>query len=91
MVRIVAALLVAMLALTLLPMGAFAAEAVSDKRETSVDLWYYDEVNPSLIDTPVDTEAFSKKYYEGDTIKQSDFDKYKVHNGTLYDFSGLIS
>ena len=91
MVRIVAALLVAMLALTLLPMGAFAMEAVSDKREVPVDLFYFDQTKPTLYDYPIYGEAFSKQYYEGDTIKQSDFDKYKVHNGTLYDFSGLIS
>ena len=86
MVRIVAALLVAMLALTLLPMGAFAIDALV--YESRVYEEVYSQKNGSMADCLL--TLGSKGYPEGSTIKTSNYAPIYVHtNGDLYDFSGF--
>ena len=83
-VRIVALLLVAMLALTLLPLGAFAIEA--GYLETNV----YEKNKPSVGDPYYSID--SGYYEEGTKIKVKDFDQlYTDANGDLYDFRGFAT
>lgn len=84
-VRIVAALLVAMLALTLIPMGAFAIDAIY------VEKYAFDTGKPDASGNDVVDYLGDKRYNTGDTITAKDFDKYLPINGALYDFSGFSS
>ena len=90
MVRIVAALLVAMLALTLIPMGAFAAtieigaEGYNSKKPTVGD--YYENWFPiSFSDTKTNPSSV--------TVKTSDYDHIgllQFEDGSLYDLKGFL-
>ena len=87
MVRIVAALLVAMLALTLLPMGAFAIDAL-------VREGFYDVKNPTLNDYNSWTFLYETPYNAGDVIKVKDYSNPLIlldanGNKVLYDFAGF--
>lgn len=83
LVRIVALLLVAMLAITLLPLGALAA---------TVDVFeeYHEKQNPDWND------PFYGGFYVGTekgnkvTIKTSDYDKHVAFNDELYDLKGVF-
>lgn len=82
-VRIVAALLVAMLALTLIPMGALAA---------TVDLFeeYHEDKTPEWGDTSFDSYYIKNETGSKVTIKTSDYDKHVVYNDELYDLKGVF-
>lgn len=86
-VRIVALLLVAMLALTLLPLGAFAIEPdlVYVQKE------YFDEKEPSMEDymNTYNPWGDPDEYKPGSKIKVSDYDDAIVIDGKLYDFAGF--
>lgn len=83
-VRIVAALLVAMLALTLIPLGAFAIEA--GYLETNV----YDKKNPTIADPHIVLNSSTPT--EGTKIKVNDFDEIYIDaNGDVYDFKGFAT
>ena len=83
MVRIVAALLVAMLALTLLPMGAFAIDAHVFEEVYSKNNPTYNDFLEPWDDSPVS---------DGDTVKVKDFSQHIIaSDGNLYDFSGLAT
>jgi len=83
LVRIIAGLLVALLALTLIPMGALAI---------SVDV--YEEYHENK--TPEWNDPFWGGYYidtetgKSVTIKTSDYDKYEDFGGELYDLKGVF-
>ena len=88
-VRIVAALLVAMLALTLIPMGAFAA--------TTVDVYneFYGKTEPTWKDYSNNEKDVDYFYNEtitkpSVTIKTSNYDKYVIFNNELYDLKGVF-
>ena len=88
MVRIVAALLVAMLALTLLPMGAFAIDAVI------VERGYYDVKNPSMDNYNDWTYYDEQGYGPGEVIQVKDYNNPLIlldanGNKVLYDFAGF--
>ena len=92
LVRIVALLLVAMLALTLIPLGAFATEP-RDGKKASVHGHVYDKSNLNLYNFGshmIDYTGMSE-YDTGKTIKTSDFDSYKIIDGKRYDFAGFNS
>lgn len=84
MVRVLAFVLVLILALGILPLGALAAG------DTSAWVFsdYYAKQNPTLYDTPVYYE--STEYSAGSTVKRSDFNKTQLFGGKLYDFSGFV-
>ena len=86
MVRIVAALLVAMLALTLLPLGAFAAIKVN------VDGNVYDKQKPTTSDMPIAGGLIEQvSGVTSVTIKTSDYDKYiEDPEGNGYDLKGIV-
>lgn len=86
-VRIVAALLVAMLALTLIPIGALAASY-----EVNIDGVVFDENQPEYND-----DIFWYPYFDSVTvgekpvtIKTSDYDSLIDIDGDLYDLDGLF-
>lgn len=88
-VRIIAALLVAMLALTLLPLSTFALEA----RDVNIGDLYFDEEDPEYNDA----FYFDPKYPplspdadESITIRIEDFEELVELWGDLYDLDGLI-
>ena len=89
MVRIVAALLVAMLALTLIPLGALAAtvevwEGISeDTKPERDDIVYTDVNNDGNVYVPIDVTSNSV------TIKTSDYNSHVIIGGNLYDLKGL--
>ena len=87
MVRIVAALLVAMLALTLIPMGAFAI----DPDVIFVQKEYYETEEPSYYDYMNNWQIYGSadQYAPGDTIKYSDYNKTLHIGDSLYDFAGF--
>ena len=92
MVRIVAALLVAMLALTLIPMGAFAAETLDDSRNgVWVQREYYETTDPSMYDYSHNWNSYGDAdfYESGSKIKVKDYDKFLIIDGEMYDFSGF--
>lgn len=85
LVRVVALLLVAMLALTLLPLGALAATEY-----VGVDKNVYDEYEPELIDQI--GWLGTDKYPDGGKIKVDDYDALiEDEEGNLYDFRGFAS
>ena len=89
LVRIVALLLVAMLALTLLPLGALAAE----KATVSIYEAYYDNYKPDADDaasyphepTKVEVGNTSVK------IKASNYDNFVSYGDKFYDLKGLYT
>lgn len=84
LVRIVAFVLVAILALALLPLGALAVD-------TTVDQFVFDKNDPTLMTTPK-YYLGSDNYADGTTIQFSKYDKlYTDINGDLYDFRGFAS
>ena len=87
-VRIVAAILVAMLALTLIPMGALALEP---RDGVSVQKEYYDTNNPSMYDYNENFNFWGDMidYAPGETIKVSDYNKLQTIDGKYYDFAGF--
>lgn len=87
MVRIVALLLVAMLALTLIPMGALAVDVC-------VDYDIHDDVNPSwdysdYIATP-ENDYVIKPGNASVTIKASDYPSHYEFYDELYDLQGIL-
>ena len=84
-VRIVAALLVAMLALTLIPMGAFAIDAIY------VEKYAFNTDEPAANGGDVEEYLGNELYVTGETIKAKDYEKHLPVNGVLYDFSGFTS
>jgi len=91
-VRIVAALLVAMLALTLIPMGAFAAE--NDISFTD-SIWYTDDSEFEIENdwfTNANWHDYMDSIYIGPnsvTIKTSSYDDNIIIDGKLYDIDQL--
>lgn len=85
MVRVLAFVLVLILALGILPLGALAAG------DTSAWVYsrYYEKQNPTLND-PYIPGPEGKEYSAGSTIKRSDFNKTQLYDGKLYDFSGFV-
>ena len=86
-VRIVAALLVAMLALTLLPLGALAADVTVD-----VGGLVYDKDKPKASDTPIASGSLPPVTLPNSvTIKTSDYDEFiESPEGAGYDLDGVI-
>lgn len=83
LVRIVAALLVAMLALTLIPLGAFAVDAHIYEEVYNKQKPTFNDYLDSLNDFPVT---------DGSTVKAKDFEQHIIgSDGNLYDFSGVAS
>lgn len=93
LVRIVALLLVAMLALTLIPLGALAAEPQGNSRASIwVEEYVFNKNDVKLgDDDPVEEYRGYKEYYEGTTIKTSNYDEYIMIDGKRYDFDGFSS
>lgn len=83
LVRIVALLLVAMLALTLIPMGALAA---------SVDVYeeYHEGKTPEWGDLNFDSYYIGTETGSTVTIKTSDYDKHVIYGNELYDLKGVF-
>ena len=95
-VRIVAALLVAMLALTLIPLGAFAYE---ERDGVYVQKEYYETKDPSLYDYQTPGDYIETGYnfhgdpifYEpGSTIKVNDYNNPLIIGNSMYDFAGFV-
>lgn len=89
-IRIVAALLVAMLALTLIPMGAFAYE---EQDGVHVQKEYYETKDPNVYDycfhwIPYGDSTF---YEAGSTIKVTDYNKPLIDGDRMYDFAGFVN
>ena len=91
-VRIVAAALVALLALTLIPLGAFAVDSEYDVYE-----FYIGTTDPKYSDYYKAEDNFlfneidSIKTQNGAaTIKTSDYDKHLIYDGELYDLQGVV-
>lgn len=82
LVRIVALLLVAMLALTLIPIGTLAATV-------NVFEEYHEEKDPEWGDDH-DTYYIGTEVGKNVTIKTSDYDKHIVYDGDLYDLKGIF-
>lgn len=91
-VRIVAALLVAMLALTLVPLGAFAEE---NNIKFTDGIWYTDETEFEIKDgwfTNAEKYGDMDNVYIGSssvTIKTSSYDKNIIIGDALYDIDQL--
>lgn len=94
MVRVLAFVLVLILALGILPLGALAAG------DTSAWVYsdYYAKQNPKLWDESLNAEydstgnridPYVREYLEGQTIKASDYNQTKIYEGKLYDFNGF--
>ena len=84
MIRILALVLVLILALGIIPLGALAV---------TVDVFrdYFDTVTPTLGTPPISGEyAGQKTGTTSVTIKTSDYDKYLIYNGEVYDRKGFI-
>lgn len=87
LVRIVAAMLVALLALTLIPLGALAV-TVDVHRD------YFEQSSPSPAHPAVGGEYVGQKGSSSATsvtIKTSDYDRYLVYNGKGYDLKGILN
>ena len=90
MVRILAFVLVLILALGVLPLGALAAD-VTVERE------YYNTTKPSVYDfynsAPGNKTGYNymdgNSYSAGDTIKFSDYNNTLITDGKMYDFAGF--
>ena len=82
LVRIVALLLVAMLALTLLPLGAFAIEP-----DIVLQEGFYETKNPTLND--IWFYIGETTYESGSIIKVKDYKEPLIIDGKMYDFAGF--
>lgn len=93
LVRIVAAMLVALLALTLIPLGALAAEPRdNDRASIWVNEYVFNKNDVKLgDDDPIEDYRGYEEYFEGTTIKTSFYDDHVYIDGKRYDFNGFSS
>ena len=96
MVRILAFVLVLILALGIIPLGAFAA---GSDNAAWVYSDYYAQFKPTFADPAINaqynssgerTDPYGTKYSAGQTVKVSDYSGSRVLDGQLYDFLGFI-
>jgi len=101
LVRIVAALLVAMLALTLIPLGAFAADDGATDGSGSVGVpagssffngtHIYDKKNPTFADNAIATWGDFRPLNPGDKLKTDDWETLIDDGEDIYEFRGFAS